>query len=175
MMKKIAFTLILLTLAAPLSAQRLNLDFPGLAERADEIVDVTLDSTLLRVAAKFFTAGDRDERAIGDMVSKLEGIYVRSYTFKEPNAYDRTIVDRVRTQLGSNWKKIVTVRSKERENVEVYTDMRGEDIRGLVVISAEPRELTLVNIVGPIDLERLSQLKGLGVPQIEVQRERKQR
>jgi hypothetical protein len=172
MTKKIVLTLLLIMLALPLSAQRVNLDFPGLSERADEVVDVTLDATLLRVAAKFLSNKDSEERAVREMVGKLEGIYVRSYTFREANSYDKAIVERVRTQLGPNWKRIVTVRSKDRENVEVYTDMRGEDVRGLVVISAEPRELTLVNIVGPIDLERLSDLRGLGVPRLDMERDR---
>jgi len=59
----------------------------------------------------------------------------------------------------------VQVRSRTRENVEIYTDMRGEAIAGLVIISAEPRELTVVNIVGPIDLDRLADLEGkFGIP-----------
>jgi hypothetical protein len=70
----------------------------------------------------------------------------------------------------------VNVRSKDRENVEVYTDMRGENIAGLVVISAEPRELTFVNIVGPIDLERLTDLGGqFGIPRVEVEARRRDR
>ncbi len=166
-MKKLVLTLILLTLALPMSAQRVNLDFPGLSERADEVVDVTLDATMLKLASKFLS-GDKEEVAIRDMVSKLEAIYVRSYTFKDAGGYDRAIVDKVRSQLGPTWKKIVTVKSKTQENVEVYTDMRGELIRGLVVISAEPHELTLVNIVGPIDLERIADLRGFGVPKIEM-------
>ena len=172
-MKRLLLILLLITIASPLSAQRLNLDFPGLAERADEVIDVTLDASMLRIASRFFSGSDREERAIRDMVQKLEGIYVKSFTFKGDNAYDRALVDRVRGQLGPSWKRIVTVRSKTRENVEVFTDMRGEDIRGLVVISAEPRELTIVNIVGPIDLDRIADLRGLGVPKIEIEREKK--
>ena len=174
-MKRLLPILLLLTIAAPLSAQRINLDFPGLAERADEVIDVTLDAQMLRIASRFFSGGDREERAMRDMVQKLEGIYVKSYTFRGENGYDRALVDRVRGQLGPSWKRIVTVKSKTRENVEVYTDMRGEDVRGLVVISAEPREFTIVNIVGPIDLDRLADLRGLGVPKIEVDREKRER
>src|SRR5439155_597017 len=44
-------------------------------------------------------------------------------------------------------------------------DTDDAEIRGLEVISAEPKEFTVVNIVGPINLEKLSQLEGsFGVP-----------
>jgi hypothetical protein len=46
-------------------------------------------------------------------------------------------------------------------------DVRGDRINGLVIISAEPREFTVVNIVGDIDLDRLSKLEGeFGIPRI---------
>ena len=161
--------------AIPAAAQqRLNIDFPGLAERADDVVDITLDANLLRLAAKFFTGRDPDERAIGDVVRGLKGIYVRSYTFAKANMYDRTLVDRVKSQLGPTWQPLVTVRSKTKDNVNIYADMRGEDIVGLVIISAEPREFTVVNIVGPIDLERLASLEGeFGIPRISREERRR--
>jgi hypothetical protein len=153
-------------LALPASAQRFNLDLPSsVGERAAEVVDVTLDGPMLRLASRFLS--DRgDERAVRDMVQKLDGIYVRSYSFEKEGQYDLNVVDRVRGQLGSGWSKIVNVRGK-RENVEIYTQMRGEQIVGLVVISAEPRELTLVNIVGPIDLDQLAKMEGqFGLPSL---------
>jgi hypothetical protein len=167
MRKVIAFSLFVL-IAAPVAAQRINIDFPGLEERAAEVVDVTLDAQMLRVAAKFLSARKADEREIREIVSRLDGIYVRSYSFDREGEYDRGIVERVRKQLGSNWKKVVNVRSRDRENVEVFFDTRGETIAGLVVIAAEPRELTVVNIVGPIDVERLTELGGqFGIPKLE--------
>jgi hypothetical protein len=156
--------------AVPVSAQRINVDFPGLAEQAKEVVDVTLDAEMLRLASRFFSSANSDERAVREVVQRLEGIYVRSYEFDREGQYDRKIVDTIRRQLGPSWKRIVNVRSRDKENVEVYTDVRGDTITGLVVISAEPRELTIVNIVGPIDLDRLSHLEGqFGVPRISIE------
>lgn len=152
--------------AIPASAQQINIELPGLDDRASEVVDVTLDSKMLRLASRFLS-DDPDERNVRDMISKLTGIYVRSYEFEREGEYDRNILNQVRTQLGPNWQKIVNVRSKRRENVEIYTQEQGDAITGLVVISAEPRELTIVNIVGPIDLDRLSGLEGqFGIPKI---------
>ena len=166
-MKKLILSLLVLAAAAPLSAQRLNPDLPGLGDKAAEVVDVTLDGSMLRLAAKFLSNGDPDERAARDVVQKLEGIYVRSYTFDHDGEYDRSVLQRVRAQLGPSWKKIVNVRSRDRENSEIYIDTRGDQPIGLLVISAEPRELTVVNIVGPIDVEKLSMLEGnFGVPYV---------
>ena len=171
-MRRLVLVGLLIVLPVPASAQRINLDFPGLADRAAEVVDITLDAQMLRLAAKFLSTRDADERSIREIVSRLEGIYVRSYEFDRRGEYDRGIVDRVRAQLGPTWKKVVNVRSRDRENVEVFFDTRGEVIAGLVVISAEPRELTIVNIVGPIDVEKLAELGGqFGIPKLEKKHE----
>lgn len=166
-MRKLLFLAVLL-IALPLSAQQINIDLPGLADRASEVTDVTLDGPMLRLASKFLSNGDPDERAAKDMVQKLQGIYVRAYEFDKDGEYDRSAVDSIRRQLGAGWQKIVNVRSKTKENVEIYTTSRGDMITGLVVISAEPRELTIVNIVGPIDLDKLSGIEGqFGIPKLD--------
>jgi hypothetical protein len=168
-MRKLILTLILtLAVAVPASAQRLNLDFlADLEAKADEVVDVTLDASMLRIASKFLGRSS-DEKAIRDIVNGLQGIYVRSFEFDGDGEYDRNLVNRVKSQLGPTWKALVTVRSKTKENVNIYADMRGDKIVGLVVIAAEPRELTVVNIVGPIDIEKLADLQGeFGIPHFE--------
>lgn len=162
----IVFTLTLV-IAIPASAQRINLDFPGLAERAEEVVDVTLDASMLRLAAKFLGGNDPEEREIRHMINGLQGIYVRSYEFAKDGEYDKSLIDRVKSQLGPTWKPLVTVRSKTKENVNIMADVRGDRINGLVIIASEPREFTVVNIVGDIDIDRLSKLEGeFGIPKI---------
>lgn len=173
-MRKYIITIVLtLAVAVPASAQRLNLDFPGLADRADDVVDITLDANLLKLASKFLSGDDADERAVREMIAGLQGIYVRSYTFPRDGEYDRAIPGRVKSQLGPTWQPLVTVRSKTKENVNIYADMRGEKIHGLVIIAAEPRELTIVNIVGSIDIDRLASLEGqFGIPHLSKEKGR---
>lgn len=167
MRKFVLITLLTLALAIPASAQQITLDFPGLADKADEVVDVTLDASMLRLAAKFLSAAEPKDREVRDMISGLQGIYVRSYEFSSEGQYDRGLVERLRSQLGPTWKPLVTVRSKKKENVNIMADMRGDRIAGLVIISAEPREFTVVNIVGPIDIEKLADLEGqFGIPKV---------
>jgi hypothetical protein len=42
-------------------------------------------------------------------------------------------------------------------------------VSGLALLSVDPKEITVVNIVGPIDLEKLSKLEGtFNIPEIDV-------
>src|SRR5260370_36355444 len=159
-MRHIMMSLLLMAPAAAFAqGGRLHIDLPAsIAAKASETVDVNLDGVMLRLAAKFLS--DDEEPGIREMVRKLEGIYVRSYEFDEPNAYDRSVINGLRAQLGPEWKRIVTVDSRTKENAEIYVRAQGDSVTGLVVLSAEPRELTIVNIVGPIDLATLAPLQG---------------
>ena len=70
-MRKITLLIILAALAAlaaPLHAQRLNLDFPALAEHATESTDVTLDGPMLLLASEFLSDRDPDERQARDII-----------------------------------------------------------------------------------------------------------
>ena len=173
-MKRFLMNLILtlvaaIALPATASAQgtRLNLDFPDLAAKASETTDVTLDGPMLRLAGKFLSNNDADERAAKEMISGLTGIYVRSYEFDHEGEYDKSQAERIRQQLGPSWKKIVKVSSKTKEDVDIYADTRGDAITGLLIISAEPKEFTVVNIIGPVDMEKLMRLEGqFGIPNI---------
>jgi hypothetical protein len=139
---------------------------------APETVDVSLDSQTLQVAARFLRADRPDEAAIKDLLNGLKGVYVRVFQFDRAEDYTADL-EAVRNQLRQpGWSRIVGVRSKrDGENIEVYTWMEGGNIAGLGIISSESRELVVVNIVGPIDLEKLSRLEGkFGIPRLDIMR-----
>jgi hypothetical protein len=105
----------------------------------------------------------------------LKGIYVKSFEFEKEGEYSQIDVDSIMFQLnGSTWSKVLTVKSKkDGQNIGVYLNMLGDQINGLAVVSIEPKELTVVNIVGPIDLEKLSELEGqFGVPDLGIEQEK---
>jgi hypothetical protein len=142
-----------------------------LATRASETVDVNIDERLILVAAKVFNDKDEDEAQIKKLITGLKGIYVKSFEFENDNEYSSADVDSIRSQLREpSWTRLVNVKSKKDGNVEVYISLTGSQVNGLAVISAEPRELTIVNIVGPVDLEKLAKLEGnLGIPSLGVE------
>jgi hypothetical protein len=53
----------------------------------------------------------------------------------------------------------------EASSTDVYVKLVNNQMQGLFVLNAEPKELSLVLILGPIDLDKLSQLGGnFGIP-----------
>jgi len=61
---------------------------------------------------------------------------------------------------------------KEQTHVDVFVSMEGSGTlaKGLAIIASEPRQFTIVNIVGAVDVEKLHQLEGrFGVPKLELE------
>ena len=159
--------------AALLPAQLLQLritGLDGLASKAKETVDITLDSNLLQMAGGFLAGNgkDKDAKDIKALLAGLKAITVRSYEFKEDGQYRIEDLEPIRAQLRTpGWSKIVSTQSKG-EISEIYTRTEKGKMVGFAIIAAEPRELTVVAIEGSIDLNDLSKLKGLGVPAIPI-------
>jgi hypothetical protein len=142
-----------------------------LEARATESVDVSLDGSLLRLATPFLKDSDPKEKAIKDLVGGLKGVYVKVYQFDKEGEYSVADVDSVRTQLRSPaWARMVGVKSKkEGEKVDVYMKMNGTQIGGIAVIATNPKQFTVVNIIGSLDLEKLVQLSGrFGIPSLDI-------
>ena len=157
----------------PLAAQEIKLpaNLDKLAAKAEESVDVTLDGGMLRLAARFLSDKDGDQAKVKRVIAGLQGIYVRSYTFAHDGDYSMADVDAVRAQVQAPaWARIVGVTSKHHgEDVDVYFKNTGDKLGGVLVIAAEPRELTIVNIVGTLDPEQLAELGGeFHIPKIEI-------
>jgi len=146
--------------------------FSKLADKAEEVVDVTLDPATLGLASKYLSDKNPDEKAAKKVVSGLKGIYVRSYTFAKEGEYSEADVELLRHQLrGPGWSCIVNVRSKkDRENAQVCFFSQNGSVAGMAIVAAEPKELTIVNISGNIDPEHLGLLEGqFGIPKIHSQ------
>ena len=143
-----------------------NLD--KLAKRASEVNDVTLEGPLLDFAASVMkNSDDPDSQQAVELTKGLKGIYVKNFEFDSPGQYSQADVEAIRSQLtGPGWQRIVTSFSKHSgERDEVYLLKQGKKITGLTVLVAEARELSVVNIVGTIDPEKLSELGGhFGIP-----------
>ena len=146
-----------------------HLDY--LAAKASETVDVNVDERLMQLTAKVFSDKDSDEAAIKELVKGLKGIYVKSFEFEHEGEYSAADVESIRSQLrGPGWSRILSVNSKKDGDVEVYLMTNGDQIGGLAVLATDPKELTVVNIIGPIDLDKLSKLEGqFGVPDLGIE------
>ena len=74
-------------------------DFEGLAEKATESVNITLDEPLLKMATGFLSSEDAEDAEAIKILKGLRGIYVRSFTFPESFAYPRDAIETVRKGL----------------------------------------------------------------------------
>jgi hypothetical protein len=146
-----------------------NLD--QLAAKASNVVDVTMDGPLLQLAGRFLSDKDPDEAHVKKMIAGLKGIYVRSLEFENRGEYQESDVEQLRAQLKApGWTRVVGVRSKkDGENAEVFLKNDGTSVGGLVVLVANPKELTIVNIVGTINPEDIRDLGGhFGIPKVDL-------
>jgi len=162
--------------SAPASANPLLQipEFEGLAAKASESVTVTLDSALLQMAARFLSADDPEDAEVRKIIQGLQGVYVRSFTFDSDFAYPQADIASVRKQLSSpGWQRLVEVRKrKEGTEVDVYVSVvpGSNKANGLAIIASEPRQFTIVNIVGAIDLDTLHKLEGdFGIPKLDIE------
>lgn len=153
-------------LALPALAQnarlRLN-NLEKLAGKAAEVNDVTLDGPMLQLAAKFLDIDNDPESAqVKEVIKGLQGIYVKDFEFDKPNQYSPADVEEIRSQLTApGWSRIVENRSKsEGEINEIYVMKDGNKVAGVAILVVAPKEFTVVNIVGPIDLDKLGMLNG---------------
>jgi hypothetical protein len=138
----------------------------ALAAKASETVDVNIDGSLMQLAAKVLSSKDPDEAKAKELINGLKGIYVKSFEFETAGQYSESDLESIRSQLrNSAWSKILNVNSRKEGGVEVYLMHTGAEISGLALIASDPKEITIVNIIGPVDLEKLTELEGqFGVP-----------
>ena len=170
---KLAALAVLLMLGATATAlaqdpriQTSQLD--ALAAKASETVDVNIDESLMALTTKFLSSKDEDEKKVKELVSGLKGIYVKSFEFESEGQYSDADLESIRSQLRNPaWSRIINARSKKDGSVEVYVMHTGGQISGLAVLATELKEITVINIVGPVDLNKLSQLEGeFGIPEL---------
>jgi hypothetical protein len=174
---KIRLSLVAFTLLIPVAASaqdgRINLEIlDKLAARASEKQEVTIGPEMLAVAGNGLVQSGPKGDAARQVMSELKGIFVRNYEFDDDKAYSRDDINTLRKQLMTpGWVKIVANEEKRNdadwELQEVYFFQQAGRMGGIFVISAEPGELSVVNIVGPIDFAKLAALGGiLGIPRI---------
>lgn len=169
-MKRILKLAGLASLAALLAAQQFKFNLEHLAGKAANVVDVSLNGSTLKFAARFLDASDPDEAAVKKMINGLDGIYIKSFEFKQEAAWTDADLNEVRGQLRPpEWSRMVGYKSAEDgETDEIWVRTENKRVSGVAIICSEPKSLTVVNIAGAIDLDSLAELGGhFGVPKLE--------
>ena len=166
----LAATLLALATTATAFAQNARLQInhlDNLFPKAVETIDVSVDGALLQIASKFLDKSKTNEAAVRELLGVLKGVYVKGVEFDKEGEINEQDIQLVRQQLSApGWERIVGVRSKrEGENVEVYLMLANGLIEGVGVLITDPKQLMVVNVVGPIDPEKITELRGsFGIP-----------
>ncbi|MFL6256477.1 MAG: DUF4252 domain-containing protein [Pyrinomonadaceae bacterium] len=177
----ITTTFIVVAAAVPARAQavtgRLRLDsLEKLAPKAADSVNIEIDGILIKFAGSILSDDDADERAVKELVAGLRGVYVRSYEFKSSGEFAEADVAAVREQLRApGWSRVMDVKTRGLDfgDAEVYLATAGGRVEGFALVVVQPREVTVVNIVGSLDLDKLKQLGDtLNLPHIHVKRKK---
>lgn len=164
----------MLAVAAPPPQDSGRMDmqqFQKLEEAADEVVEVNLEGKLLEQGRKLLSARKHVTSAAKDVASRVKGVYLRVFRFGRNKGYSKDDMQPIREQLaGPGWVPMFDVNKKDStETVTVYSYVEDEQVEGVAVVSAEEGEVTVVNIVGDIDLSALGEIgREFGIPTMTV-------
>jgi len=134
-----------------------------LAARAANVTEVTLGKNMLEFAAKFMNGKNEGDAATRQLIMGLDGIYVRDYEFDKPGEYSMEHVEQIRHAFETpEWSSMVRERERKTgESTDIMMKMVNGESRGMFILSAEPKELSIVLILGPIRMDELSKIGGI--------------
>lgn len=160
--------LMLAALALPVVAQEIDLSFlKGLEAKAKEASNIDLGPEQMGLIKGFsgLIGGD-----LGDVATGLKRVKVYSLEFDKEGMYNLADAENVRAKVKSDakWLSMVSVKEKGGfTEIMMHKGANGES-DGILILVAEPRELTVVNIVGALDMNKLAKLGGnFGIPRID--------
>jgi hypothetical protein len=134
-----------------------------LAARAANVTEVTLGKNMLAFASKFMDGKDDDDAEARKLIQGLDGIYVRDYEFDKEGQFSADEVEQLRKYFEtSDWSPIVKERErKSGETTDVMVKLVNGETKGMFILTVEPKELTIVLILGPVKMEDLGKLHGI--------------
>jgi hypothetical protein len=145
------FVVTALSLVMPLAAQVANFDFSKLAEKAKEKTEINLDRAAL--AALKVKMGDKSP------ISNVESVVVRNYEFEKKGEYPAEALEPLRKQITADksWSKVVSTQERD-ERTDIFFHNEGGKMAGLLVISVEADEVSVIEIRGAVEMAQLSEV-----------------
>jgi len=144
-----------------------------LASKATKVKSVNLNGSMLKQVGNSSMNFTGPAGEFKDMAGHLQGVYVRKYEFDKPGEYSKADVENLMKQLRTKgWSPMVTARDVDKKTGEVtikdvYLFTQDGETEGMAVIKAEPKELSIVNIVGPINVGKLTGTSGGSKPELQ--------
>lgn len=144
-----------LTMAlVPAWGQKLDLNFDSVAAKAQNKTEVDLEGPVLTAMQK--SVNNKD---LAGILQKVTGVFVRTYEFEKNGAYSDADLQTLRKQVtgAPGWSRVVNVK-EDNESTEIYVFSDAGQPAGFLIISAEPKELTVVHVQGTIQLAQLQEV-----------------
>lgn len=134
------------------------------AAQAKSKTEINMDESMVKSAADFLSPTKGDEASVKKSIKDLKGFFLRSYEF-EKNGLPKFRLEDLKPILdqlkGPNWTSFL--RNQEgNEQTEIWFHRTNGQMDGLLLVAAEPGEITVINAVGVLRLEDLSALGELG-------------
>lgn len=144
-------------------SQSPELKLPSLGDlkgHATESVDITLGAFPLHFAASLMDDRDGDSAEVRKALKAVKSVQIRSFRFDTGFACSQADLGALRSQLSQpGWSRLVEAHKRNREDVDVYVALEDQVIRGIAIVACQPREFTIINIVGTVDLDQLARLR----------------
>lgn len=150
------------------AAQDLDLSFlKGLESKATESTDIDLGPEQLKLIMGFSGDANADLKNLASMISRIQ---VKSYEFDKEGMFSLADMENLRQKVKSaDFVPLISHKDKKSfTDIMIRKGPKGNN--GFLILSAAPREITVVNIVGEIDLASLSRLGGkFGIPEMKLE------
>jgi hypothetical protein len=127
---------------------------------ASEVSEANLDAAAIRRVVE----NPELHANIRDVAKALTEVHAIVFEMGGKGSIALADLDAIRAQLkGPAWTRVLS-NQEQQELEELYTLKKGDNVAGIVVLVAESKELTVVNLVGSVDPATLASLDldGLG-------------
>jgi hypothetical protein len=134
---------------------------------AEEVMDIDLGPSLLKIAAKSDPTGDKK---LSQALSQIQSIRVKSFSIGQDEAakVQRHIEEIEKKLSDDEWHRLVHMKDGS-EIVSVNAKQDNDKIIGLMIMVFDPsEEATFVNVVGQIDLATIMSL-AMGMEDVDLQ------
>jgi hypothetical protein len=136
-----------------------------LKAKASEVVDLNFNKDMLKLGASFLGSGKQDDPKIKKLVAGLDSFLIKSFEFDKEGAYSKSDLEDLIHQMGRpGWNLIIsTDEKKSRETTRIWIKASTpQEVGGMRLLSAEPKELTIIESIGRINLDDLKDLASMG-------------
>jgi hypothetical protein len=165
-MRKLMFV-VLLAAATAASAQQLDFKvLDKIAGKATSSTEMGFDEAALKATSASLNGKKAEEGGAKKSVEGLKGFFLRSYEFKKGDFKVDDIKPLLDQLKAPNWVRFLR-NKEENELTEIWLHVTNGEGDGMLLISAEESELTVMNAMGISKPEDLAKLKDFGIPAIK--------